>query len=515
MTAVPGDALRLTGVTKRFGGTVALDRAHLTVRRGTVHALLGGNGSGKSTAVKVLAGVHRADDGVLEVMGTRYAPHDWTAHVARDAGLRFVHQDLGLFDGLSIEENVALGAGYPTRRLGAGIRWSSLRARVRAALADHELDLDPRTPVDRLRPVDRTLVAIARALAGTEGEPVLVLDEPTARLPQHESALLLSRIRARAERGQTVLLVSHRLHEVLAVAHDFTVLRDGRTAGVLTGASPSEGELVELMAGRAVGALRPAQREHAEPSAFLRIEGLAGGPLHGVDLDVGRGEIVGVAGLVGSGRSSLLRAVFGEHRPTAGRMTLDGAAYEPGGIGAAMAAGVAFVPEDRHQEAAFTDLPVVDNLSVTVLRHYRRPWGISRRAERSAARSLAGRFRVAAAGPDAVLSSLSGGNQQKVVLARWLQRRPAVLLLDEPTQGVDLMSRVDVYDLIRAAAREGTAVLVASSDVAELAALCDRVVVLGNGRVVDTLGAGSLEADTIAAAVLRSGGRTVAGAEPG
>jgi ribose transport system ATP-binding protein len=505
--AAAGTALRLAGVGKRFGGTVALDGAHLAVRRGTVHALLGGNGSGKSTAVKVLAGVHQADAGELSVMGVAHDLHGWTGQVARDAGLRFVHQDLGLFDDLSIEENFALGAGYPARWRGAGIRWSRRRDRVRRALADAELDHDPRTPVNRLRPVDRTLVAIARARADRAGELVLVLDEPTATLPLHESALLLSRIRARAGLGQTVLLVSHRLHEVLAVADDYTVLRDGRTAGVLTDASPTEADLVELMAGRAVASLQGLPRDHPRPDAFLRLTGLTGGPLRGVDLDVGRGEIVGVAGLVGSGRSSLLRAVFGELRPTGGRMALAGAEYEPRGARAAMAAGVALVPEDRHADAAFPDLPVTDNLSVTVLGRYRRPWGISRPAERSAARSLIDRFGVAAAGPDAVLSSLSGGNQQKVVLARWLQRRPGLLLLDEPTQGVDLMSRVDLYELVRGAAADGTAVLVASSDVAELAALCDRVVVLAGGRVVETLAGNALDPDVIAGSVLRSGAR--------
>ena len=227
-------ALEVSGLSKRFGATVALDRASLSVRRGTVHALLGGNGSGKSTAIKILAGALVADAGELSVLGRPHSLRGYTGASARAAGLRFVHQDLGLFEGLSIEENFALDAGFPVRWGGAGIRWRDLRGRLRKLLADYELDVDPRTPINRLRPVDRTMVAIARALQDQEdGELVLVLDEPTASLPQHESAQLLARIRSRARQGQTVVLVSHRLPEVLEIADDFTVYRDGRTVASL------------------------------------------------------------------------------------------------------------------------------------------------------------------------------------------------------------------------------------------------------------------------------------------
>jgi ribose transport system ATP-binding protein len=226
--------------------------------------------------------------------------------------------------------------------------------------------------------------------------------------------------------------------------------------------------------------------------------------LRGVDLSAGRGEIVGIAGLVGSGRSALLRTIFGEHSVKAGRMTLDGTRYAPADVTAAMAAGVAMVPEDRGGEAAFADLTVQENLSMTMLGRYWRLRGMARAAERSAARALIDEFGVKVAGPGALFSSMSGGNQQKVVLARWLQRQPSLLLLDEPTQGVDVMSRVEIYDVVRAAARRGTTVLVASSDPAELSALCDRVLVLREGRVVQTLVSGGLDPDTITDCVLRT-----------
>jgi len=509
MTEGAAPALSVAGLTKRFGATLALDDAALSVRPGTVHALLGGNGSGKSTAIKVLAGVHQADTGRVQIGGRDQDLASWSAADARAAGLRFVHQDLGLFDGLSIAENFAFASGFPTRS-STSIRWRSLHHRVREVLDDYELDVDPRTPINELRPADRTMVAIARALqdasAGGERGLVLVLDEPTASLAQHESALLLSKLRRRAELGQTVLMVSHRMSEVLSVAHDFTVFRDGRTVATLVDAHPTEDELVELMAGRAVDALRPVGDTTATSSPRLSVRGLAGGPLRDVDLEATVGEIVGIAGLVGSGRSTLLRMLFGDRRPDAGEVTLDGRRYRPRDVSDAILSGVAYVPEDRAGEAAFPDLSIADNLSVTRLRSYWSARGMNRRREHAVGRGLISDFKVKAAGTTAPFSSMSGGNQQKVVLARWLQRDPSLLLLDEPTQGVDVMSRVDIYATIREAARRGAAVLVASSDASELRALCDRIVILRDGRADEVLDADGLDPDVLTRKLLRSSG---------
>ncbi len=547
MMTTSTSALTVTGLAKRFAGTVALDRSHLTVRRGTVHALLGGNGSGKSTMIKVLAGVHHGDAGEIEVMGRTFDAAHFTAAQAREAGLRFVHQDLGLFHDLSVAENFALDAGFPMA-WGRRIRWTALLRRVRQVLDAYEIDVDPRAPVNRLRPSDQTMVAIARALQDQEeGNLILVLDEPTARLALHESSLLLAAVRRRAELGQTVLLVSHRFQEVLAVSDDFTVLCDGRTAGTLVSASPTEAELIqlvtspaaeELVANPAAGGndaspssplVSPASdagdageageagedREPAvsQPSAAstdaaaLRVEDLHEGPLRGVDLEVGKGEIVGVAGLVGSGRTTLLKTLFGERRPRRGTMRLHGEPYSPAHPGAAMRAGLALVPEDRGGEAAFADLPVRDNLAMTVLRRYWGLWGMPRSRERRESRDLMRRHSIKAASPDVPFSSMSGGNQQKAVLARWLRRAPRVLLLDEPTQGVDVMSRADIYQSIRGAAQEGCGVVVASSDLIELATLCDRVVVLRSGRVAGEVSGSELTANNLTNLVLSSGDR--------
>jgi ribose transport system ATP-binding protein len=505
-------AVRLIGLGKSFGHTRALDGATLALRRGTVHALVGGNGSGKSTAIKILAGVHAADEGAVAVGVTEWSPATWSAETARQAGLRFVHQDLGLFDPLSVAENVALGGGYPTRP-GGSVRWRRLTARVAALLARFELELDPDQPVGTLRPAQRTMLAIARALQDDDGErAVLVLDEPTATLPAHESEILLQAVRRRAERGQTVLIVSHRMSEVLAVAHDFTVFRDGRTVATLVEESPSEAQLVELMTGRDLRSGAPegaASGSAAVPApgrpAALELNGLTGGPLRGVSLAVQPGEIVGLTGLVGSGRSSLLRTVFGVHAPAGGSITLAGRRQTGReDVTDRMAQGVAYVPEDRVGESAFATLTVRENLSASVLGQFWRPWGMDAGAERRSAAELVGRHQVKASSVEAGFASLSGGNQQKAVLGRWLRREPALLLLDEPTQGVDVMSRRQIYRTIREAAARGCAVVVASSDFMELCELCDRVAVLRDGTVGTQLAGSDLTADHLTAATQSS-----------
>jgi ABC-type sugar transport system ATPase subunit len=509
--------LRVSGLTKRFGATLALDRAELSLRHGTVHGFVGGNGCGKSTTIKVLAGVHRADAGTIEVAGQTWSADDYDPRAGRAAGLRFVHQDLGLFPELSIAENFALDAGYPT---GAGrmISWRALRRRVAGLLENYEVAADPRTPVARLRPAQRTLVAIARALQDQEGDQrlILILDEPTATLPQHESHVLLQAIRRRADKGQTVLIVSHRMPEVLSVCDDFTVFRDGRTVATLAGERPTERQLVDLMTGSVLAntidesttsdaisgtdddAL-PAPAAVPAPSGevVLDVRGVCGGPLRGVDLQVRRGEVVGVAGLVGSGRTSLLKTVFGEHTPVAGTVRVGSSGRDRAATPARMAAGVAYVPEDRGGEAAFADLTLRENLSATVVPSYWRPWGMARRRERSDAEGLVRAYGIKAASTELPFTSLSGGNQQKAVLARWLRRDPSLLLLDEPTQGVDVMSRNDIYRVVRDTAARGCAVVVASSDLLELCALCDRVLVLQDGVVATEVSGAELTVDRL------------------
>jgi ribose transport system ATP-binding protein len=496
MTVPP--ALEATDVVKTFGGTVALADAQLRVGKGTIHALLGGNGSGKSTLIKCIAGVYRADAGRIVVHGQERAAGDQTPAIARRSGLHFVHQDLGLFPQLSIAENIALDRGYPTVRALGAVRWSRLEADAAALLERFEIAASPRTPVGALRPSERSMVAIARALADARDDAILLLDEPTATLAEHESRELLAALRRRADAGQTIVLVSHRFPEVQGVADDVTVFRDGRVAASDTmGQMPIE-RLVAAMTGGAELPHPARVAVKAGSTERLRLSGLEAGALRGVDLAVAAGEIVGLAGLGGSGRSSLLRAVFGRIPVRAGSMALDGVPFRPESAAQSMAHDVALVPEDRLGEAAFLDMSVRENTSITVLRRFWRRFRISPSAERRSAEGLVTIFGIRTPGIETTLGSLSGGNQQKAILARWLQRDPKVLLLDEPSQGVDVVARADISAHVVAAAARGTAVIVASSDLDELFALTHRIVVLRAGRIVADLDTARTSRDEVA-----------------
>ncbi len=493
-----GHALELEGMTKSFGSTRALVEVGFTVSAGRIHALLGGNGSGKSTLIKALAGVQAADSGTVTVGGRIFDARALTAARAWAAGLRFVHQQSSTFPDLSIAENLALGHGYET---GAGgrVRWRRLRSRAGAVMDRFGIHADPETSVGELGPAMRTMVAIARALQDQEAahEGVLVLDEPTASLPPAEVDVLLAAIQRYAEAGQTIIFVTHRLDEVLRVADEVTVLRDGHVAARLGREGLDHDALVAGIMGEAVEPER-VERTGAAGAVFFRSVAPGGGAV-----EVRAGEVVGVAGLLGSGRTALLRSFFGAGpRPVS--VELDGIERRLNRPRDAIDAGIAYIPEDRTADAAFGELGVKENISITLLHDH---WvGVFRTAsERCAARQLMGSLSIKAASEEAPLGSLSGGNQQKVILARWLQRTPRLLLLDEPTQGVDIGARIEIHRIVRDLASRGAGALVVSSDSAELAALCDRAIVIRRGRVVDEVRAGDLTEEALNIAVYRQG----------
>ena len=484
-------ALAVTGATKAFGANQAVDDVSFELAPGQVHALLGGNGSGKSTLIKMLAGVEHADAGQVEIAGQAIALADMTPARAEAVGLRFVHQQRSTFPELTVAENLAIGGpGFPVGR-GGRVHWREARRRAQRALEQFEIEADPDQLLGELGPARQAMVAISRVLFEREGEGVLLLDEPTASLPEAEVQLLLGALRRHAERGQTIVFVTHRLDEVYAVADNAILLRDGRLVDSVSPGAVSRTALVELMIGRAVEQVtRECGPQTGRP--ILEIEGLCAGPVGPVDLTLNTGEIVGVAGLVGSGRSSLLKAIFGALSTSAGSVRLDGKAVDNRTPRNAMRAGIAFVPENRADDAAFPELSLIENLSVTVTDKYWSRGRIRRRAERRDAERLLYDYLVKAGSLDDPLSSLSGGNQQKIVAARWLRRKPLVLLLDEPTQGVDVAARNEIYAVISHAVRQGSAALVASSDSEELSAICDRVIVLRRGRVVGEIQRGAL-----------------------
>jgi ribose transport system ATP-binding protein len=484
--------LSALGVAKRFGPTRALAGVDLVVRAGEIHALLGANGSGKSTLIKILGGVQPADEGRFQLGGAEIPADALTPTVSHAAGLRFVHQAESLFESMTVAENLAGGFGFVCRRSGR-INWPKTRRRARDLLDRFGIDARPDQELTELRPATRKLIACARALQDeladetpTAGK-VLVLDEPTAALQGRDVNLLHEVLERCAALGEAVIYVTHRLEELPGFAHRATVLRDGRVSGVIGADELTHDRLTGLITGSApVGATSASQRHPSRGGQpLLELDGLGAGPLESVDLSVRAGEIVGLAGLEGSGRSTILRACMGGVAPRRGTVRIAGAPLPPGRFHA----DVAYVPADRTRDAAFEPLTLGENLQAKSLSKFWRQLRLHGREERASSVELIQRFSIKAASVDVPFKTLSGGNQQKAILARWLCRSPRVLLLDEPTQGVDVGARNEIHQLIRAGVASDAAALVASSDFEELASLCDRVIVLRGGRVaaeVDT-----------------------------
>ena len=482
--------MEVAAISKSFGSTRALDDVSFAVRRGAIHALLGGNGSGKSTLIKILAGVLPAERGgrVVRRSGGDSVEHEITElhpALSRELGFRFVHQDSPVFPDLSVAENLALGSGYALGAMG-NIDWRQQRDRAAKVLAQFEIDARPTDQVQRLAPAARTLLAIARALQDQDdpGQSVLVLDEPTATLPPAEVQWLLGSLRRLADQGLTILWVSHRLDEVCAAADDITVLRDG--AHVIT--APLDGrttaDLAELIVGHPVPRVG---QSHIDDNAevVLKVDDLAAGAISEVSLEVRQGEILGIVGITGSGRSSLLRGIYGALPRRSGTVRIDGAELRGGHVPSARAMGVRFLPEER-KLIGFPDMTIAMNATGPDAGKFWRGL-LDRRAERQAARRLIDRYKIRAESAEALLSSLSGGNQQKVLVGTAIDSRPSVLLIDEPTQGVDVGARADIHTLIKESiAGRGCAVIV-SSDLEEIVDLCDRVLVVSGGHIVATL----------------------------
>ena len=495
--------LRITGVSKTYPGTVALDDLSFEVRPGEIHALVGGNGSGKSTCIQILAGVVPADAGVIEVNGQAQDLHRYDARQAAHLGVHTVHQKRTSFLDLSIMENLSMGRGFERGRLGK-IAWRQVRSRVERILDEYGIDADPDDRVDSLNPAQQTLLEIARVLQDQDAasDGLLILDEPTATLTQSESEQLFEAMRQYAANGQAVLFVSHRLDEIFQVADRITVLRDGRLVDTVDSASIDRDRLVELMVGHAVSHGRGSVRDAKTDQPALELQGLRGGKVKGADLTAYEGEVLGITGAVGSGRSTLLSLIFGAHRPEGGEILLDGQPISHGDVRSAVRSGIAFVPQDRVGKAIFPDLSVAENFILGRAAKTSQVAVIRRGAEEKECDAALLDYRVKAVGPEIGIASLSGGNQQKVSLARWLSQNPRVLLLDEPTQGVDVAAREDLWQLIRASVGAGRSAIVVSSDIEELVQLCDRIVVMAEGEVAMTLENGEITEEAVHAALV-------------
>jgi ribose transport system ATP-binding protein len=478
--------LTIRNLSKEFPGTRALDSVDMEVTHGEIHALCGGNGSGKSTLIKILCGVYQGEaGGEITCGGVDGTADHMTPAIAEAMGVRVVHQDLGVFPDLTVAENMSLGRGFETGRAGR-VQWRKVRTRTKALIERFEIPATPRTLMRSLSRAAQTQVAIARALQDQDSSRpgILVLDEPTASLPVHEVELLLSSLKRYASEGQSIIYVSHRLDEILSLTDRVTILRDGVKTGTWTTADLTEDALIEMIVGRQIQRVFPHMPPVTDDSPALQIDGVWAGPLEDVNLTVKRGEVVGIAGLLGSGRSELLRAVFGDLAVSKGSIRVQDKPVRFAHPDAAMDAGIAFVPENRAADAAFLDMPVYSNMSVSVIGKYWRGMLMRERRMRRDGNALMGDFGVKAASVSSPLNTLSGGNQQKVIMARWLQRSPSLLLLDEPTQGVDVGARADIYNFVRDAVSKGASALIVASDFEELSHVVDRAIVLRNGRIV-------------------------------
>lgn len=475
--------LRLQRISKTFPGLKALDDVSLDVHSGEVVAVLGHNGSGKSTLVKILAGVHQADPGAsVEV---RSSDGQLFSGSSARAELHFIHQDLGLADILSTVENLGLGRPRRGRAL-APVRGAAERRHARELIARFGAGFDVDVPVGRLSPAQRAIVAIARAMDGwTRPDNVLILDEPTTALHGDEVQVLFEAVRRIAASGAGVVFISHRLDEVLELADRVVVLRDGRVVAEESTRHLDHDAIVTMIAGHEIADVQVTGGDGCG-EVVLAAHDISGDELQDFSLRLRAGEIVGVGGILGSGREQVSPMLFGALHRRGGRVEVAGEILPAGDPAASIEAGLAYVPADRRRGGAVLGMSVRENLSLPAMRSLRRRWGrLDGRAERADAAFWMAEVGLRPPRPEQPVSLFSGGNQQKVVLAKWLRVRPRVLLLDEPTQGVDVGAKAAIYELILAAKQEGgTGVLLCSSDTKELVTLCDRVLILKDGRVV-------------------------------
>jgi ABC-type sugar transport system ATPase subunit len=505
--AHPAPVLQVRHLSKTFPGTRALDDVSIDVAPGEVHALMGQNGSGKSTLIKVLAAYHHADPGAhTDMDGVPF-------EVGRSVpdGLRFVHQDLGLILELSAQDNLALHGGF-ARGFGGRVRWRQQEAETRRVLAAFDVDLDIHRPLAAATPVQRTVVAIAAALQGWDGGGVLVLDEPTAVLPHDEVERLFEVVAEVRRRGTSVLYVSHRMDEIFQLADRVTVLRGGLRVGTYDVGTLDSRSLATLMVGDDVdpdfrATVEPDGPAHVgrrpvEAPVTLEARDIRGKWLRGVDLEARAGEILGIAGLAGAGALELPYVLAGKAGPLArGEIRLPSVSPDWHDVRRASELDIPLVPADRQTEAVIAEFTVGENISLSALRELGSTGRLSARAENALVDSWSEQLGVVSAGPSAPISTLSGGNQQKVVLARCLALDPSVLVLCEPTAGVDIGTRVSIYRIIADLAATGLTVVVASSDEGDLLALCTRILVLRGGVVAEELAAEGLTKNVLIRAI--------------
>lgn len=491
MTAT-ASALRMRGISKIFPGVKALSNVNFTVEYGRIHAVVGENGAGKSTLMKILSGSYAPTTGTTEIAGVEVQmrrPAD-----AQKLGIRMVHQELNLVPDLTVAENIYLGR-MPRRRFLVD-RQAMLR-KAAAVLKELEAAIDPKARLGDLPISQQQLVEIAKSYSADPR--IIVLDEPTSSLSEHETTALFSILRKMKSQGIAIIYISHRLKEVLDIADDVTILRDGSMIDTRPAAGITAAEMIRLMVGREVANVFPKTPSKVGPVAF-KVTGLSDGEkFHDVGFDVRSGEILGLTGLVGAGRTEVAQAIFGLAPLAAGRIEINGKAVTIGSPAAAVKAGVAYVPEDRKGDGIVPSMSVRENISLPVLRRLSRLGRIGMSRDRELAAKYTRDFSIVPPDPERRINLLSGGNQQKAIISRWLAAGPRVLILDEPTRGVDVGAKAEIHRIIGELVAGGMAVVMISSELPEVMGVCDRVVVMRDGRASSPIARGDLTEERIMA----------------
>lgn len=490
--------LELSGLTKAFAGVCVLDDVSFDVRSGEVHALLGENGAGKSTLIKTIAGVHRPESGTITIHGrlaSLSSPRD-----AQAMGIAVVYQELLLFPELTVAENIYLG--HAPRKPWGGLDWAAMRGGARDlldSLDSHDLSVD--AVVGTLSVANRQRVEIAKALS--RSAELLIMDEPTAALAEADVRRLMDVVRKLRARGVAIIYVSHRMSEIFALADRVTVLRDGKHVGTKDIGDVSEASLVSMMVGREIEHLFP-KIDVAPGAVVLELRDLCfGARVRDISLSLRAGEILGIAGLVGSGRTELALTIFGVTPATSGSILLDGQPVAIGSPRTARDLGIAYVPEDRGTQGLVRPMTVRENSSMAVLDRIAPGTVIDRRRETAAARDAITQFGIRARGPEQVVAQLSGGNQQKVVLAKWLAASPRILIMDEPTRGIDVGAKSEIHALMGRLAQKGLAILMISSELPEVLGMSDRVLVISGGRIAAEFDRAAATPEAVGAAMTR------------
>jgi rhamnose transport system ATP-binding protein len=474
--------LTLQKITKKFTGTLALSDVDFDLREGEIHALVGENGAGKSTLIKIITGIYQPDGGLMTIEGKKVVFQD--ARASYDHGIAAIYQEASLFEDLSIAENIYMGH-QQIRPVTRNIRWRALYRKAGEFIKSLEVNLNPRALVKSLSIAEKQLVEIIKAL--TADAKILIMDEPTASLTKEEIDYLFRIARKLREEGTGIIFISHRLEEVFDIADRVTVIRDGKKVGTVPKDKLKVDELVRMMVGRNLKTLYPKEEaEIGEP--VLRIENLSRlGEFNNVSFELKKGEILGMAGLVGAGRTEVARTIFGIEKPEGGRIYLDGKQVRIEDPQQAMELGIAYLSESRGEYGLVLQMDITENITMPILKRFSRFGWINRTDERDTAKRFYDLLDIRATGLQQKVGSLSGGNQQKVSLAKWLAANAKILILDEPTKGIDIATKAAVHKLMSDLAGEGKAILMISSEIPEIIGMSDRIVVMNEGRLVSEI----------------------------